>query len=121
MPSQEGPGSLQPENEHSGGHPGDQQARAVFVLAGVPFLPTMLSRRRHWRGCKRNISAEIQCLTSLSMASCRPLMTGFLLHNFHAGPGTASHFSLDSPAFPVACPQGLVHQMICSGSCCGNW
>lgn len=44
QPSQEGPGGQQPEKEHSEGHPGDQQAGLVFVLAGMPFLPTLLSR-----------------------------------------------------------------------------
>ena len=58
QPSQEGPSGPQPEKERSEGHPGDQQAGVVFVLAGVLVLPAMLSRRlsRRWRGCERKPS-----------------------------------------------------------------
>ena len=48
------------------------------------------------------------------MALCRPLTTGLLLLIFHAGPGTASHFGSDLPAFLAACLQGLMHQGVCS-------
>lgn len=49
----------------------------------------------------------IKCLTSLSTPLCRPLTTGFLLLNFHAGPGTASpHFGLGHASNAFCVPPG---------------